>query len=260
MKLKKIFATASACVLAALSAVSMTAVVSAEGLPSKAFICGEIGETKVWSADDAATGSTVADVNGDAQYQVEWVVTDSGAEKIEFLAVSIPDLSTKQYANMKVTVDGVYVDDTQISDYKTSATAIDMDFVESGKAGTRIYLHDEWAGTGITDIPAETAIKKSIKVLFTISGTGITGTSNVTDAVNPTDATDATDATTTSETTASSTPGAANTTRSMVLGNSTNIKSSTTGDAGVAGIAVAGLVVTAGAAVLSKVKFGKKKK
>ena len=41
----------------------------------------------------------------------------------------------------------------------------------------------------------------------------------------------------------------------------TNVSAATTGDGGVAAVAIAGLVVTAGAAVLSKVKFkGRKKK
>lgn len=46
----------------------------------------------------------------------------------------------------------------------------------------------------------------------------------------------------------------------QVKNNTTTVEAAVTGDGGVAAVAVAGLAVTACAAVLSKVRFGKKKK
>lgn len=84
--------------------------VFAEGLPSTAYLCGSIGATSVWEAGDATSGSTVANVDGDAQYQVEWIVTDGGTSTMEFLVIQIPGLTVHQYENMKINIDSVYVD------------------------------------------------------------------------------------------------------------------------------------------------------
>lgn len=65
-----------------------------------------------------------------------------------------------------------------VENYETSAAAIDLNYVE-GTVATRIYLIDQWAGTGVEDLAADTAITQSLKVVFTVSGTGKDGTSNV---------------------------------------------------------------------------------
>lgn len=70
------------------------------------------------------------------------------------------------------------IDGKAVENYETSAAAIDLNYVE-GTAATRIYLIDQWAGTGVEDLAADTAITQSLKVVFTVSGTGKDGTSNV---------------------------------------------------------------------------------
>jgi len=150
-----------------------------DGTIGTASIIGAIGATSVWGADEVTEGSKVANVNGDAQYEVVWNVTDGGTDGIEFLAVQIPGLSSDKYADLAVKVDGVYVDGNEVEGYTTSADAINLAYTEGGAACTRIYLIDGWAGTGVADIAADTAITSSLKVVFTVSGTGIEGTSNV---------------------------------------------------------------------------------
>lgn len=152
-----------------------------EGTIGSAAIVGAIGATQVWNTEKnpLTEGSKAANVNGDAQYEVVWKVNDGGTDTVEFLAVQIPGLSTDKYADLAVKVDGVYVDGKEVSGYKTSADAINLAYTEGGPAGTRIYLIDKWIGTGIADIAADTAITSSLKVVFTVSGTGIEGTSNV---------------------------------------------------------------------------------
>lgn len=150
-----------------------------EGTIGTAAIIGSIGATSVWGADEVTEGSKVANVNGDAQYEVEWKVTDGGTDKIEFLAVQIPGLSSDKYADLAVTVDGVYVDGNAVEGYTTSAEAITYTYTEGGPACTRIYLIDGWTGTGVADIAGDTAITSSLKVVFTVSGTGVEGTSNI---------------------------------------------------------------------------------
>ena len=130
------------------------------------------------AGDEITEGSKTANIDGDAQYEVVWNVTDGGTDTLEFLAVQIPGLSNDKYENLAVKVDGVYIDGKAVENYETSAAAIDLNYVE-GTAATRIYLIDQWAGTGVEDLAADTAITQSLKVVFTVSGTGKDGTSNV---------------------------------------------------------------------------------
>lgn len=268
MNFKKFLAAAAACAVAALSAVSLaaTTVSAQEGFPTEAFLAGMVGATQIWSTDEVTAGSTVADVNGDAQYQVEWKVTDGGTDQMQFLMVWIPFVTTDQYPGLTAKIDAVYIDGTQIPNYTMSANAVNTAYYEGGNdPGTRLYLIDTWTGSKIEDLPKTTAVTQSIKVVFTISGTGIAGTSNVTDTTAPSDnnttptqapadnnnQTQATQAPANNNNTAQqTTTTAANssggtTNGGVVLGNSTQTNSATTGDAGVAA-AVAGLVVTAG--------------
>ena len=148
------------------------------GTIGTATIIGNIGATGVWGADEITEGSKTANIDGDAQYEVVWNVTDGGTDTLEFLAVQIPGLSNDKYENLAVKVDGVYIDGKAVENYETSAAAIDLNYVE-GTAATRIYLIDQWAGTRVEDLAADTAITQSLKVVFTVSGTGNDGTSNV---------------------------------------------------------------------------------
>lgn len=146
-----------------------------------ASIIGAIGATSVWGADEVTDGSKTANINGDAQYEVVWKVTDDGTDKIEFLAVQIPGLSSDKYADLDISIDAVYVDGKKVSDYKTSENAINLAYTEGGAACTRIHLIDGWTGTGVADLPADTSITESLKVIFTVSGTGKTGETNISD-------------------------------------------------------------------------------
>lgn len=128
------------------------------GTIGTATIIGNIGATGVWGADEITEGSKTANIDGDAQYEVVWNVTDGGTDTLEFLAVQIPGLSSDKYENLAVKVDGVYIDGKAVENYETSAAAIDLNYVE---------------GT------VDTAITQSLKVVFTVSGTGKDGTSNV---------------------------------------------------------------------------------
>ena len=148
------------------------------GTIGTAALIGNIGATGVWGADEITEGSKTADIDGDAQYEVVWNVTDGGTDTLEFLAVQIPGLTSDKYENLAVKVDGVYIDGKPVENYKTSEAAIDLNYLE-GTGATRIYLIDEWAGTGVADIASDTAITQSLKVVFTVSGTGKDGTSNV---------------------------------------------------------------------------------
>lgn len=240
MKFTKLFAVISACSVMLLSALSVNA---AEGLPTKAYISGEIGSSAVWDAENTTIGSTVAEINGDAQYEVEWKVgADGGTNQLTFLALSIPNITSDKYSDINVNVTAVYIDGVNVN-YKMSPNAINTAYYEAGRdPETRVYLYDELKGTNVADLPKLTTIKDSIKVIFTLTGTGQYGTSNIAENIYTTAA--ETDSSTTSTTVSVS-----------------DVESSTTGDAGsplVAIIAAFGLVATAGTAVFSKVKFNKK--
>lgn len=64
------------------------------GTIGTATIIGNIGATGVWGADEITEGSKTANIDGDAQYEVVWNVTDGGTDTLEFLAVQIPGLSS----------------------------------------------------------------------------------------------------------------------------------------------------------------------
>lgn len=255
MNLKKLFAAMSACAVAAVSTAAMSVSVNAVGFPSTAYLCGDLGTTEVRELSDIPSGSTTASISGDAQYEVEWKVAAGTVNNIECLFVNIPEVSTSQYSGMKINVDAVYIDGRQIS-YISSPNAVNMAYTAIGQEpGTRIYLYDGWDNTGIADVALNTSVTDSVKVQFTVSGTGMVGTSNVTNT-NPTDATQETTQTSETQSNGMVTQAPQN----GFFNNTTTVEAAVTGDGGIAAIAVAGLAVTACAAVLSKVKFGGKKK
>ncbi len=247
MSIKKIFAAFAAAAVMMIPAASVS-VSSAEALPAKAFISGQIGSTTVSSADKATPGSIVADIDGDAQYQAEWVVNDGGASSLTFLALSIPNVTRDSYPNIAVNITEVYIDGVK-QNYIMSSNAVNTAKYEAGKdPETRVYLYDGIDGTNVADLPQTTAITKSIKVIFSVTGTGKYGTSNIqSNLIMPAETT-----TTTASPLIEYITAPTKTSVSIV-------PSSTTGDGGVAAVAITGLAVTAGIGVLSKVKFKKKK-
>ncbi|MBQ8435873.1 MAG: hypothetical protein IJX24_07705 [Oscillospiraceae bacterium] len=245
MKKIKILTILSAC--SALLLYSFTVNAAGE-LPTKAYICGEIGSSAVWDAENTTIGSTVAEINGDAQYEVEWKVTDDGgATELTFLALSIPNITADSYPDINVNVTSVYVDGVSVN-YQMSPNAINTAYYEAGRdPETRVYLYDGLNGTNVADLPKNTQIKDSIKIIFTVTGTGQYGTSNIEENIIETTA--VTDTSESSEVTAATTVAA------------TDVESTTTGAAGNSAVAIAataGLVLTAGTALLSKVKIKKK--
>ena len=206
---KKMAAVAAAAAVATVSMASMSCMTTsaADQIASAYFIGGFGNETANWGNGENS-GCTVASIDGDAQYEVVWNLTCEGAAAETgsnwFLAVCITpntsagveNFTTDTYPDLKVTLDEVYVNGQKL-DYSVSDKAIDTAYYEKTPGVTRIYLHDNWAGTNVTDMPDMT-IENSVKAVFTISGTGQTGTSNVSDNnTTPADNTTPTDGTTT---------------------------------------------------------------
>ena len=256
MKIKKLFAAVSVCAAMVLTPFAATFGGSAdEPLSAKAFICGQIGSKAVWSADNVTDGSKVATVNGDAQYEAEWKVDDIGTDSLSFLALSIPGVTSDKYPSIDVKITEVIVDGMNM-DYAMSSNALNTAYYEAGRdPETRVYLYDSLKGTNVADLDKNLSIKDSIKVVFTVTGTGAYGTSNVEPDTQTTTA--PTDAESTTTTTTEEDLFAVMTTTTASSNN--DVESTTTGDGGVAAIAVVGLVLTGGAAVLSKVKVRSKK-
>lgn len=246
MKIKKLITALTACSALVFSSAAAITVNAEPSLPTKAFICGEIGTSSVWTADSATIGSTVPDISGDAQYMAEWKVAgDGGATELNFLALSIPNLTSDNYPDLNVNVTAIYIDGVAVPNYKMSANALNTAYYEAGRdPETRVYFYDGLKGTNVADLPKLTTIKDSIRVIFTVSGTGQYGASNIASNVIETQAT--------TENSSSAT------TESDIY--TTTMPSTVTGEGdGIVAIAAAGMVITVGAAVLSKVKFKKKK-
>ena len=277
MKIKKILAAVSACAVAAVSmAFAGTFSVGAAAVVGKAIIAGQMGVYTQWDTTTAYSNqSTVAEIDGNAQYEATWDITGNGTSSIDILMLEISgadannenlkDFTNVKYPNLKVTIDGVWIDGVKFDAYTTSADATNYNYYDNNLGKTRVYLSSTQSTPQLcNDVPSLTPVSKQIKVLFTVSGMDTVGTSNV--------------KTDTTETTTSANPLTSETTTTTVdpnalisqttIGNqggfgnvNTNVSAATTGDGGVAAVAIAGLVVTAVAAVLSKVKFkGRKKK
>ncbi len=269
MKIKKIIACMGACTVAAFSSILPSAFVSAAET-GKAVIVGQAGENKIFdnSENPVPEDAVCAEINGDAQYYVSTVMKPS--KTVEFLAVKIYNLTEKTFPKYEIKVDSIKIDGNEVNGAVAGAV-IEKDYKENGSEMTRIVLTDTWSDTKVQAVPENTEIGETVEVLFTVSGTGVEGTSNVpqpTEATEPT--TEPTEASTESSSESVTT---LQTTRDMdsalynylrgrqttspANGNRTsgggNVNSTNTGDKGIA-IAVAGLAVAAAVAVISKRK------
>ncbi len=141
-----------------------------------ATFMGMIGGAECWGLEDVAAPSTYAEINGDGTYEVTWDVTGGGTDTIQFLGVqiapnnSLDNFTTDTFPTLEVSLDEVWIDGVQLTDYVVSDAAINTAYYEGAAGTTRIYLHDDWAGTGVEDLPSATNISQSIKVVFTVTG------------------------------------------------------------------------------------------
>ncbi len=141
-----------------------------------ATFMGMIGGAECWGLEDVAAPSTYAEINGDGTYEVTWDVTGGGTDTVQFLGVQIApnngldNFTTDTFPGLEVSLDEVWIDGVQLTDYVVSDAAINTAYYEGAAGTTRIYLHDDWAGTGVEDLPSATNISQSIKVVFTVTG------------------------------------------------------------------------------------------
>ena len=278
MKMNKILAAMAATAISATSfaAMSISSASAADAL-GVAYIGGGLGAEQRWNAaDQEAAGSTVATVDGNAQYEVTWKVPENGGtDTVQFLAVMIKpadgvdNFNIDTFPNLSLSVDEVWIDGTKL-DYTASADAINTNYYENGEGYSRIYLTNDWVEPKIYDLPMATNITQEVKVVFTVSGLDTDGTSNVTknEPSTTTTAADSTVTTTTAAsgddktTTTAAKGGDKKTTTAAPKGGdkttttaakSGNVASAGTGDLGV-GAAVAAIAVAGVAAFVSRKK------
>lgn len=288
MKMNKILAAMAATAISATSfaAMSISSASAADEI-AKAYFIGSVGAASNWKEGENS-GAAVTSIDGDAQYQVTWdfsEATNTGSGGDWFLAAVItPDdtssnFTTDTYPNLTVTLDEVYVDGNLITGYDAS-NAVNTSYYEGGGSGvTRIYINSSWAD-GKTLLFDDKDIESQIKVVFTVSGLGVDGTSNVTKnepsttttaadpTVTTTTAASGDDKTTTTaakggdKTTTTAAKGGDKTTTTAAKGGdkttttaakSGSVASAGTGDLGV-GAAVAAIAVAGVAAFVSRKK------
>lgn len=155
------------------------------------MLSGQMGTYSQWKEEDAiANGSTVANIDGNAQYEATWNITGDGTGSIEFLILQISgsdsssedykNFTADQYPDLKITVDEVYIDGVK-APYTSSADSIDYKYYEADLGKARIYLTSTWEQPKLCqDLSPQTEVKQQIKVVFTVSGLYNDGTSNVT--------------------------------------------------------------------------------
>ena len=155
---------------------------------AQAYLIGSVGAAQIWSYDEANEIGGTAKIDGDAQYQVVWDFEEpvnTGSSSFFCTVIISPtgdvdNFTTAIFPDLKVTLDEVYVDGTLLTGYDASE-AVDTDYYEGSKPGTtRIYLRGDWAANSTQVLENNQDIYSQIKVVFTVSGTGQNGTSNVT--------------------------------------------------------------------------------
>ena len=283
MKMNKILAAMAATAISAtaFAAMSISSASAADALGT-AYMIGMIGSEQRWdAAAQEAAGSTLATVDGNAQYEVTWKVPEGGGtDTVQFLAVCIypadgvDNFATATFPNLTATIDEVWIDGVKI-DYTCSSTSVDTNYFEGQPGVTRLYLRDEWTGqAGHEDLAQKTDITSEVKVRFTVGGLDVDGTSNVT--TDTEDTTEGSTDSTTTTTTAGSSDDSSTTTTTAASGDSSTttttakdsskkdsktttkaadgtVASASTGDLG-AGAAVTALAVAGVAAFVARKK------
>lgn len=254
MNMKKIFAAIAATAISATSFAAMSLSANAADPVAQAYICGQMGTYHQWEIADAeANGSTVATIDGNAQYEATWDITGDGTGTMEFVILKIQgvdgaDFTADVYPDLSVTIDEVTIDGTPYA-ITDNAGAYNLKWYE-GSGHVRVFLTETWGNVnGGVDLGVQSAVTSQVKVKFTVGGLYNDGTSNVTPDEQPTEATDATTTAADNNDNKSTT-----TTTTGKKANGGKTESSTkTGDAGV-GIAVAAIAVAGAAAFVARKK------
>lgn len=209
--LKKVAAVLAAAM--SLNAIAVTSAFAASADDTSATVIGsaslkgQMGSYNYWGDADHSDDivSTPAEITSDGgQYTASWSITGDGTGSIEFLILEFDAnseyfITTDTYPDMKVTVDSVKVDGTDIG-YKMTDGVIDAAHYENDKGSTRVYLTDTWGFSplgknNVNDIAKDTTVLQSIEVTFTISNleaadpsTATYGDVNGDDVINSADA------------------------------------------------------------------------
>ena len=184
--IKKLFAamTATALSVSAFSAVSLTSADAAGTQVGQAYLMGSFGTEGNWAAGENE-GVNVATIDGNAQYECIWKVSEATATGDSFFLtvviepVGVDNFTTDTFPNLEATLDEVWIDGVKLSDIDTSA-AVDTHYYDNG-GFTRLYVRGDWAGNSTKIIADNTIIEDEVRVRFTLSGLDEDGTSNVTE-------------------------------------------------------------------------------
>ena len=224
---------------------------NASGNYGEAYLIGEIGSESNWSvADDSV------EIDGDAKYEYTWNATGD----IEYLALCITpsgeyrNFNSITFPSLSVDIDELWIDGARIEDYEMGSNSADMNYFSDGSGITRVYLKTGNTPADINDLAGNDSIKKSIRIVFTVSGLGKEGTSNFVEVRQPEKAeTSATSEVKKTETTTA-------TTKVTAVTSSTTApdidSSAPTGDQGIATV----LAVTAVSATVLAFSKSKRKK
>ena len=183
--MKKVAAVLAAAM--SLNAIAVTSAFAASADDTSATVIGsaslkgQMGSYNYWGDADHSDDivSTPAEITSDGgQYTASWSITGDGTGSIEFLILEFDAnseyfITTDTYPDMKITVDSVKVDGTDIG-YKMTDGVIDAAHYENDKGSTRVYLTDTWSVSplgknNVNDIAKDTTVLQSIEVTFTIS-------------------------------------------------------------------------------------------
>lgn len=221
---------------------------NAAGNYGEACLIGEIGSESNWSVADDSIG-----IDGDAKYEYTWNTTGD----IEYLALCITpageysNFNSITFPSLSVDINELWIDGTKIEDYQTGINSADMNYFSDGSGITRIYLKNGNTPADINDLAGNDSIKKSVRIVFTVSGLGKEGTSNFVEQPETSATSEA------KKTTAITTTTTTTTVKTTALTSSTPVpdidQSAPTGDKGI-GTVLALAAVSATALIISKSK------
>ena len=175
---------------------------AAENALGEAYFIGSFGTESNWDAGDNSDVD-VTYITEEGTYTVTWDLsegTETGSSWFLCIVITpandVENMTTDTFPDLVVTLDSLTVDGEE---YDVTDATVNTAYYEGNPGVTRIYIHDDWSGSGATELLDDMTITDNITATFTISGLTIESTDEDTEGnlgdVNSDGSIDITDAT-----------------------------------------------------------------
>lgn len=167
IKIKKLFLSLLSFIILFSSIDDISAKAESQNINSyTASLIGIVGAERYFGEGNQDNSKNIkpinANITGNGTYTVAFVTTQQ-VQKIQLLSLQVFNLTANDYPNLNISIKSIKFDDNEISSYKTSESALDLQN-KKGACINFVYLTD------LQDIPIETGLISKIEVQFSISG------------------------------------------------------------------------------------------